>query len=76
MISYLIYLTASRPDTMFATKLCAHYKANPKEYYILAVKRILCYLKHTQNIGLWYPHDSEFKLIGYTYSDHVRCDVD
>ena len=31
MIGSLLYLTASRPDIMFATCLCARFQANPKE---------------------------------------------
>ena len=30
MIGSLLYLTASRPDIMFATCLCARFQANPK----------------------------------------------
>jgi hypothetical protein len=56
MIGYLLYLTASRPDIMFSVCLCAHFQANPKESHLSALKRILRYLKHTPNIGLWYPY--------------------
>src|SRR5581483_7056210 len=31
MIGSLLYLTASRPDIMYATCLCARYQADPKE---------------------------------------------
>ena len=40
MIDSLLYLTASRPDIMFSTCLCARYQANPKESHLIAVKRI------------------------------------
>ena len=40
MIGSLLYLTASRPDIMFFTCLCARYQANPKESHLHAVKRI------------------------------------
>ncbi|GJR73515.1 retrovirus-related pol polyprotein from transposon TNT 1-94 [Tanacetum coccineum] len=40
MIGSLMYLTASRPDIQFSTCLCARYQANPKESYLIAVKRI------------------------------------
>ncbi|GJZ92798.1 retrovirus-related pol polyprotein from transposon TNT 1-94, partial [Tanacetum coccineum] len=39
MIGSLIYLTASRPDIQFSTCLCARYQANPKESYLIAVKK-------------------------------------
>nr|GEV99109.1 retrovirus-related Pol polyprotein from transposon TNT 1-94 [Tanacetum cinerariifolium] len=40
MIRSLMYLTASRPDIQFSTCLCARYQANPKESYLIVVKRI------------------------------------
>ncbi|GKA39195.1 hypothetical protein Tco_0731746 [Tanacetum coccineum] len=40
MIGSLMYLTASRPDIQFSTCLCARYQANPKESYLIVVKRI------------------------------------
>lgn len=76
MIGSMLYLTASRPNIMFATILYACYQANPKESHILVVKRIFRYLKHTSNLGLWYPRDSEFQLVGSIDSDHGGCDID
>ena len=76
MIGSLLYLTASRPDIMFATSMCTRYQANLKESHLQAVKRIFRYLKHTPHLGLWYPRDSSFELIGYTYSDHAGCAID
>ena len=48
MIGSLLYLTASRPDIMFSVCMCAKFQANPKETHLIAVKRILRYLKHTE----------------------------
>ena len=53
MIGSLLYLTASRPDIMFSTCLCARYQADPKESHLLLVKRIFKYLKGTINLVLW-----------------------
>ena len=55
MIGSLLYLTTSRPDIMFSVCMCARFQANPKEAHLVAVKRILMYLKHTPSISLWYP---------------------
>ncbi|KAI3727550.1 hypothetical protein L6452_16166 [Arctium lappa] len=76
MIGSLLYLTASRPDIMYATCLCARYQANPKESHLAVVKRIFRYLKGTMNLGLWYPKDSGFDLIGYSDSDFAGSKVD
>ena len=47
MIGSLLYLTTSRPDIMFSVCICARFQANPKETHLIAIKRILRYLKHT-----------------------------
>ena len=76
MIGSLLYLTASRPDIMFSTCLCARFQANPKESHLIAVKRIFKYLKGTPNLGIWYPKGTGFDLIGYTNSDFAGCRID
>ena len=40
------------------------------------VNRIFRYIKHTPHLGLWYPRDSPFELIGYTDSNHAGCAID
>nr|GEV77400.1 hypothetical protein [Tanacetum cinerariifolium] len=45
MIRSLMYLTASRPDIMFAVCACARHQVTPKECHLYAVKRIFRYLK-------------------------------
>ncbi|KAJ9542631.1 hypothetical protein OSB04_029137 [Centaurea solstitialis] len=76
MIGSLLYLTASRPDIMYSTCLCACYQAEPKESHLTAVKRIFRYLKGTPNLGLWYSKDSGFDLTAYSDSDFVGCKID
>ncbi|KAJ9551957.1 hypothetical protein OSB04_016002 [Centaurea solstitialis] len=76
MIGSLMYLTASRPDIMFSTCLCARYQSKPKVSHLKAVKRIFRYLKGTVNLGLWYPKGSGYELTGYTDADHGGCKLD
>jgi hypothetical protein len=76
MIDSLLYLCASRPDIMLSVCMCARFQANPKECHIVAVKRILRYLVHTPNLGLWYPKGFKFNLLGYSDSDYASCKVD
>ncbi|GKA77907.1 uncharacterized mitochondrial protein-like protein [Tanacetum coccineum] len=45
MIGSLMYLTASRPDIMFATCACARFQVTPKMSHLHAVKMIFRYLK-------------------------------
>ena len=54
MIGSLLYLTASRPNIVFAVGLCARFRTCAKESHLTTVKRILRYLVGTTDIGLWY----------------------
>ncbi|GKF20504.1 putative ribonuclease H-like domain-containing protein [Tanacetum coccineum] len=63
MIGSLMYLTASRPDIMFAS-------------HLNAVKRIFRYLKHQPKLGLWYPRDSPFDLEAFSDSDYAGASLD
>ena len=53
VVGSLLYLTASRPEIMFATCLCARFQADPRESHLIAIKRIFRYLKGTPNLGTW-----------------------
>ncbi|KAF5822614.1 putative RNA-directed DNA polymerase [Helianthus annuus] len=76
MIGSLMYLTASRPDIMFAVCNCARYQANPKTSHLIAVKRIFRYLKGRPRFGLWYPRDSNFDLFAFSDSNFGGTDSD
>ncbi|GJX83882.1 putative ribonuclease H-like domain-containing protein [Tanacetum coccineum] len=66
MIRSLMYLTASRPDIMFAICACARFQVTPKTSHLHAVKRIFRYLKGQPKLGLWYPRDSPFDLEAFS----------
>ena len=76
MIRSLLYVTASMPDVMFSVCMCARFQASPRESHLKATKRILRYLKHTPNVGLWYPKGAKFKLVSYSNSDYAGCKVE
>jgi hypothetical protein len=76
MIGSLLFVTASRPDVMFSVCMCARFQASPRESHLKTAKRILRYLKHTQNVDLWYPKGTKFELIGYFDSDYAGCKVE
>ena len=69
MIGSLLYLTASRPDIMFSVCICAMFQSWPKESHLCLVKRIIRYVKGSLDLGLWYPNNTQFDLVGY-------CDID
>ncbi|GJX53095.1 retrovirus-related pol polyprotein from transposon TNT 1-94 [Tanacetum coccineum] len=47
MVGSLMYLSASRPDIVFAVCICARYQAKSTEKHLHAIKRIFRYLKGT-----------------------------
>jgi len=76
MIGSLLYLIATRPNIMQSVCVCACFKANPKESHLIAVKRILKYLKGTTCFGLWYPSGASPSLIGYSEADYGHSKID
>ncbi|GKF01549.1 uncharacterized mitochondrial protein-like protein, partial [Tanacetum coccineum] len=76
MIGSLMYLTASRPDIMFAVCACVRFQVTPKVSHLHAVKRIFRYLKGQHKLGLWYPRDSSFDLEAFSDSDYTGASLD
>ncbi|GJT02955.1 putative ribonuclease H-like domain-containing protein [Tanacetum coccineum] len=76
MIGLLMYLTASRPDIMFAVCACVRFQVTPETSHFNAVKRIFKYLKGQPKLGLWYPRDSPFDLEAFFDSDYARASLD
>nr|GEY60302.1 retrovirus-related Pol polyprotein from transposon TNT 1-94 [Tanacetum cinerariifolium] len=73
MVRSLMYLTASRPDLVFAVCMCARYQAKPTKKNLEALKRVFWYLKGTINWGLWYSKDTSIVLTAYADADHAGC---
>ncbi|GKB29741.1 retrovirus-related pol polyprotein from transposon TNT 1-94, partial [Tanacetum coccineum] len=67
---------AGKPVNGTSYRRMIRYQSNPKESHLLAVKRILRYLKITPNLGLYYPKCSSFDLKGYSDSDYAGCNMD
>ncbi|GKB56105.1 putative ribonuclease H-like domain-containing protein [Tanacetum coccineum] len=76
MIGSLMYLTASRPDIMFAVCTCARFQVTPNVSHLNAMKRIFRYLKGQPKLGLWYPRDSPFDLEAFLDSDYAGANLD
>ncbi|GJY76668.1 hypothetical protein Tco_0481784 [Tanacetum coccineum] len=76
MIGSLMYLTASRPDIMFAVYACSKFQVNLKTSHLHAVKRIFRYLKDKTKLGIWYPRVSSFDLEAYSDSDYAGANLE
>ncbi|GJV57713.1 putative ribonuclease H-like domain-containing protein [Tanacetum coccineum] len=62
MIGSLMYLTASRPDIMYAVCVCSRFQVTPKTSHLNAVKRIFKYLKGKPNLGYGIPGKSPLDI--------------
>jgi hypothetical protein len=69
MIGSILYLTASRPDIAFSVRVCARFQANPKEFHLTAVKRIIRYVNDTLLYGIWYSRETNLVVAGYSDAD-------
>nr|GEU85522.1 hypothetical protein [Tanacetum cinerariifolium] len=76
MIGCLMYLTATRPDIMFAVCAAARHQVTPKTSNLLSVKWIFKYLTAYRKLGLWYPRDSSFDLEAFSDNDYAGANGD
>ena len=71
MIGSFLYLTTSRPDISYSVGVCATYQANSKESHMIALKRIIKYVKTTANFGVWYNKNTNDVLAGYSNANQA-----
>ena len=65
MIGKLQYVVHIRPDITLVFGIVARFFANPRENHLMAVKRIMRYLKRTNDFGLYYKRSEKFELNAY-----------
>nr|KYP39682.1 Retrovirus-related Pol polyprotein from transposon TNT 1-94 [Cajanus cajan] len=71
-IGALMYLTNyTRPDTTFAVNLLARHSSSPTRRHWNGVKKILCYLRGTMNMGLLYSNVQKIELNGYADASYL-----
>ena len=52
-ISSLLYVIHNRPDIALFVRIVARFFANPKENYMMVLKRIMRYFKGIKDYGLY-----------------------
>ena len=73
MVGSLLYTAiTTRPDITQAVGAMSKFDSCPSEAHLTAVKRILCYLKGTINIGVKYERSADDSLIGFPDADWAR----
>jgi len=56
---------------MFNICLCARFQSKPREFHLIAIKRIFRYLSGTINLGLYFKQGKTFRLISYCDADYA-----
>ncbi|XP_038984427.1 secreted RxLR effector protein 161-like [Phoenix dactylifera] len=73
LVGSLLYLTATRPDIMFAANLLSCYMQEPSQNHYGAGKRVLRHFRGTLDYGILYKAGECSSLIGYSDSDWAGC---
>eukprot|EP00253_Pinus_taeda_P005716 PITA_05716 len=69
LVGSLNYLTITRPNISFVVGTLSRFMQKPCEGHWFVAKRVLKYVKGTQDFGLKYTQVGDFSLIGYSDSD-------
>jgi len=64
-----LLVTTTRPDISFVVGILSRFMQKLCEGHWCAAKRVLKYLKGTQDFGLKYSKVDDFKLVGHTNSN-------
>jgi hypothetical protein len=69
LVGNLLYLTATRPDIMFAASLLSRFMHSLSYFHFAATKRVLKYIQGTTSYGIRYCRNSMVKLLGFCDND-------
>ena len=64
LVGILIYLTTTIPDISYVVGILSRFMHKPCEGHWSAAKRVLRYLKGTQDFGLKYTKEEDIRLNG------------
>ncbi|XP_026410542.1 uncharacterized protein LOC113305753 [Papaver somniferum] len=68
LVGCLRYLTATRPDIVYAFGLVSRFMEEPRQSHLQAAKRILRYVRGPTSLGILYNVSEDPKLVGFTDS--------
>ncbi|KAG8484252.1 hypothetical protein CXB51_023902 [Gossypium anomalum] len=69
LVGSLIYLTITRPEISYAVGVVSQFMQAPRTPHLDVAKRILRYIKGTNDFSLFYNKGNDFSLQGYTNAD-------
>ena len=76
MVGNLIYMTITRPYLSYAVGLVSQFMQQPTKPHLDCIRRILRYVKATQNCRLFCRADLDIELEGYTDADWNGSEID
>jgi hypothetical protein len=65
IVGSLIYMTITRPNLSYAVGVVSQFMQTPRKPHLDAVRRILRYIKHTLQCGIFYEAKSQLQIHGY-----------
>jgi len=63
IVGSLIYLTITRPDLSYVVGVVSQFMQTPQKPHLDAVRRILRYIKHTLQCGIFYEPRASYKYM-------------
>ncbi|KAM1111108.1 hypothetical protein ACFX13_010490 [Malus domestica] len=76
IVGSLLYLTATRPDLMYAASLLSRFMNSPTKKHLGIARRVLRYVQGTLNYGIEYVKDKSAILIGFCDADWAGSEDD
>ncbi|XP_057739664.1 uncharacterized mitochondrial protein AtMg00810-like [Arachis stenosperma] len=73
LVGRLMYLTISRPEITYAVNTLSQFMKSPSSSHMDALHHILRYLKGSPGQGLFFPANSDIRLMAYADSDWAGC---
>jgi hypothetical protein len=76
IVGSLLYLTATRPDLMYAASLLSRFMTGPTKIHMGVAKRVLRYVQGTLSYEIEYVRDQSATLIGFCDADWAGSEDD
>jgi len=71
ILGSLIYMTIIRLDLSYAIGVVSQFMQTPRKPHLDVLRRILRYIKHTLQCGIFYEAKSQLQVPGYTDTNWV-----
>jgi hypothetical protein len=69
IVGSFVYMTIARPDLSYAVGVVSQFMQTPQKPHLDAVRRILKYIKHILQCGIFYEAKNQLQVHGYTDVD-------